>query len=456
VQNYYKPGIIWRVGDGRSINIWEDPWIPRGITRRPTTYHGRHQLLQRVSDLICPITGQWDYDLVRQTFNEIDAGQILTIPIQEGFDDFPAWHPDPKGIFSVKSAYKLRLKLFDVAAGQPTSSSVANLTTSASTNWQKIWSLNTPRKISMFLWRLGHNILPVKMNLKHRGLDLETLCPMCHRLDEDCGHSFLKCKFSKAVWREANLESVRGMLLECANATQVIDTILNLEDKLRLLSTTVLWKIWNVRNSVNAGNRLPVPATVASSASQYISEFSSYMCNTHAIPAHSTNRWICPPVDFLKINIDGSFCKETSTGGWGFCIRDFQGDVCGAGMGHLPHVHDALQAETMACLKAIEFAAELGIGRIIIETDATLLKAALQTTDLDLARHGVLFREAKFLLLTSFLDYKVLYCKRGCNSVAHVLANKGASLGAGGVMLWHEDVPEFVSTAVASDLAAID
>jgi hypothetical protein len=46
-------------------------------------------------------------------------------------------------------------------------------------------------------------------------------------------------------------------------------------------------------------------------------------------------------------------------------------------MGQLNHVADALHAESIACLKAIEFAAEAGMGRIIIETDATLLKSAL-------------------------------------------------------------------------------
>jgi hypothetical protein len=25
-----KKGIIWRVGDGEQIRIWDDPWIPRG------------------------------------------------------------------------------------------------------------------------------------------------------------------------------------------------------------------------------------------------------------------------------------------------------------------------------------------------------------------------------------------------------------------------------------------
>ena len=41
--------------------------------------------------------------------------------------------------------------------------------------------------------------------------------------------------------------------------------------------------------------------------------------------------------------------------------------------------------------------------------------------------------------------------------MAHVsLATKGASLDEGGVMHWHDDVPDFVSHAVASDLAVTD
>lgn len=51
-----KEGIIWRVGNGESIKIWEDPWIPRGITRRPITPKG-DVMLSKVSELIDPNTG---------------------------------------------------------------------------------------------------------------------------------------------------------------------------------------------------------------------------------------------------------------------------------------------------------------------------------------------------------------------------------------------------------------
>ena len=45
----------------------------------------------------------------------------------------------------------------------------------------------------------------------------------------------------------------------------------------------------------------------------------------------------------LKINIDGSFNKESGTGGWGYVIRDHDGDVVVAAAGRLLHALDALQ-----------------------------------------------------------------------------------------------------------------
>lgn len=93
--NLLKKGIIWRVGSGNNINIWSDPWIPRGSTRRVITQMGRNAIT-KVNELIDPTTNNWDEDLVRQTFLPEDAKIILQLSIHEHNDDIIAWHFDKK------------------------------------------------------------------------------------------------------------------------------------------------------------------------------------------------------------------------------------------------------------------------------------------------------------------------------------------------------------------------
>ena len=46
--------------------------------------------MNKVSDLINPITGIWDEELVRDVFWPEDAGLILSIPLKPGYEDFLA------------------------------------------------------------------------------------------------------------------------------------------------------------------------------------------------------------------------------------------------------------------------------------------------------------------------------------------------------------------------------
>ena len=104
----FKLGYIWRIGTGENVNIWSDPWVPASPDRKVISNRGQ-TILSVVSDLIDPHTGAWDEPLIRSIFNPVDARRIMQIPINHNaFDDFISWNPDRRGIFSVRSAYRLQ------------------------------------------------------------------------------------------------------------------------------------------------------------------------------------------------------------------------------------------------------------------------------------------------------------------------------------------------------------
>jgi hypothetical protein len=120
-----KHGVVWRVGDGEKINPWLDPWIPRGSTRRPVATQGR-SIITTVSELINPITETWDEELIRDNFTAEDTRDILSIPLCLDMEDYVAWHLDSKGIFSVKSAYRLGVSIRDARLNRDASSSLTD------------------------------------------------------------------------------------------------------------------------------------------------------------------------------------------------------------------------------------------------------------------------------------------------------------------------------------------
>jgi hypothetical protein len=240
-----KEGLIWRIGNGVDVKIWSDPWLNRGGSRQPVTPR-RQSVLTRVSELVDPFTCQWDEALVRDTFWEMDARIILSTPIRSDFEDYPAWHFDEKGVFSVKSAYQLYVVKRD-----------EQMSASAQLNdgpnfWRTLWDLPCLPKVKQFIWRFTHNSLPLKTNIKRRGIECETLCVSCKRLDEDGAHLFFKCKNIREVWKAFGLEEVCDRLCGHESANSVVQEILGLKEEYRILICCLLWRTWLRRNKLNA------------------------------------------------------------------------------------------------------------------------------------------------------------------------------------------------------------
>jgi hypothetical protein len=148
--------------------------------------------------------------------------------------DWPAWHFDSKGLFSIKSAYKLAVQIRDIEVSREAGTSAEGGLADTHFPWHKIWLLKVPNKVQMFFWRFVHSSLPVRKKLKRRKVKTETLCPMCNRLDEDYVHLFFNCKGARECWRAMQLEELHCSLANCKSGKKVALEIWALELDIQL------------------------------------------------------------------------------------------------------------------------------------------------------------------------------------------------------------------------------
>ncbi|WVZ72039.1 LOW QUALITY PROTEIN: hypothetical protein U9M48_020558 [Paspalum notatum var. saurae] len=279
------------------------------------------------------------------------------MPVFQDTEDYPVWHPDPKGLFSVKSAYALGIRIQDYMNGADTLSSS---TVSLGFDWKRIWRMDIPNKVKIFMWQLVRNSLQVKRNIARRGVKLETLCPMCQRFDEDSGHLFFKCKGVRRCWLLLNLEEARMELISLNSGLDMIEKIWSFPENYFLV-------MWTTRNKVNVGKRSKSAEEVISNVVYHVNAWN--LANgqlTQPERILTRQKWEKPPENYYKINCDGAFLPDLMKGGWGFVIRDHTGQVATAGAGAVNHLLDAQHAEVWTCLKGLEQASFLGMQRVIV------------------------------------------------------------------------------------------
>ena len=80
-------------------------------------------------------------------------------------NDVVGWHFDPKGCFSVKSAY--RVHRATVVSKQKRQQGTGSGDSSAETRfWNDLWNLDCQPKVKHFLRRLSHNTLALRKVLQ--------------------------------------------------------------------------------------------------------------------------------------------------------------------------------------------------------------------------------------------------------------------------------------------------
>lgn len=123
----------------------------------------------KVCDFFQENNKSWDENKINLHFSRNDADAILNTRIpQRNTRDRVAWIHSKDGKYSVKSGYYSWCQNHMVIEGMQQSN-----------GWSRIWKLEIPHKIRVFLWRFCRNTIPVRIRLRGRGVPCPIGCTMC-------------------------------------------------------------------------------------------------------------------------------------------------------------------------------------------------------------------------------------------------------------------------------------
>ncbi|KAK9997384.1 hypothetical protein SO802_022070 [Lithocarpus litseifolius] len=156
-----------------------------------------------------------------------------------------------------------------------------------------------------------------------------------------------------------------------------------------------MWTIWFRRNKTRfAPPGLPLDQIMQTAIDSFL-EFQKAQTPAEPRIARPRTRWFAPPNESFKINFDGAVFKDKDRAGIGVIIRDSRGLVMGSMSQVVPLPQTIVELEALAALKALEFAADLGLFNVILEGDSEILINALMDNSLSLASFGLLIQDIK-------------------------------------------------------------
>lgn len=87
-REYLNKGLRFQVGDGSSISLWDDPWLP-------LPYHALQTFFSPNDD----DKKDWLQPLINELYTSVEACHILSIPLSlRSVTDRLVWHYDKESI----------------------------------------------------------------------------------------------------------------------------------------------------------------------------------------------------------------------------------------------------------------------------------------------------------------------------------------------------------------------
>jgi ribonuclease HI len=275
--------------------------------------------------------------------------------------------------------------------------------------------------------------------LRNRHVQCSIECPFCLSHYEDEKHLFFDCVAAKEAWQATGLfHIIQPRLNQFDDVRSLIFDMCRYENKdIAGKAATVLWLMWQNRNNLVWNDNNLSAQQIGIQAAQFWNQWALVNRRLDGQQQHvnqqrtisSNEQWQPPPTGHLKCNVDASFFNMVGATGWGWCLRDHNGQFKLAGTNFVKSPLNILEGEAMAIIEAMEMMKQKGFSYVTFESDSKTVVDAINSSLVGLSEFSIMISHIKSLLSSN--DYfEVKYVKRQANMAAHSLARAAYSMSS--------------------------
>lgn len=224
--------------------------------------------------------------------------------------------------------------------------------------WKKLWKLNIPHKVKIFLWRFCRNTMPIRWRLRSRGIIVPITCPMCNNDVEHMLHLFFDCNFAADCWAHANI--MQDMTEVEAAPSWLLDKLATASvEELEKISM-VLWGIWNWRNRKVWDNKSVTGAFAMDESFKTLTtwrEARKIVKSTVPVSQRTEecSKWRPPEQGGFKINVDASVMPGVNSFSIGMVLRGHDGVFVAGKTSRFSVADSVFEAESIGVREALSW-----------------------------------------------------------------------------------------------------
>ncbi|XWS52260.1 hypothetical protein CRYUN_Cryun11dG0053300 [Craigia yunnanensis] len=332
--------------------------------------------------------------MVKQVLNGSDADLVMKIPLsRNSMPDRLIWRESINGTITVKSAYfEARMQLDFVEVDR----------SSRRRMLKTVWMSKVAPKVKYFMWRLIQQCLPVKVNLREKGVQVQRTNIADH----------------VKYWEEVLLVFEEERVLEKGLYT--------------------LWMIWNNRNDCVHNLKCRSPMNLGVLSTKLAEDFKGIASANTGDGQRILEDCQPSPRSYYKLNLDASYEYASGIASMGAVVRDAEAHVCLAALTRVEGVVSPFQAEIMTILFGLQVTNEQDFQELLVESDRLMAVKEIAQREESLCEWGSLIKDIQ----ERSMDFNLCSFKhinRCANVLAHNLAKVDCEIGA--QKMWRNSLP---------------